>query len=208
MKTKSLDIFKVDQYEIEYCHGLLVPSVTEFVAKAYYNRKDFHFNITLEKLIEKLLLEDIAYIKDSYVFTVYDKMHNILGTIRMIIKTENNILPIEREFDIDLNQIQNEAEGKFFEVARMAVEPANMYILRLLIDQVLKNFHKQDIALASLDIRVLKRLRTLKLPWVDFGNSKVYLGSITCPVYLRINSIIEYPQDIYKETISYRDELS
>lgn len=169
---------------MECVYGSLDEEVSKFIANVYYSRDDYNFNCSLEELENKIIQEDKMYIGESHVYTVYNKQNEILGTVRKIRKTNKIVLPIEREFDVDLKKYDDEFD-KVFEVSRFGTKTANPRVFQILIKEGINQFDNNDLLVASLDSRVLMGLRKLRFPWKTIAKPKEYMGSKTVPVILK-----------------------
>lgn len=176
---------------IRCSQGCLQPEVTEFVAKVYYKRADFNFNISFSDLVNDMLEEDDQLKDNTTTYTVYNTKEEILGTIRKILRTEDNFLPTERQFDSDLIYLADKyyPVNEIVEVARFATNSINPIVFKTLLREGIGNCEENDLLVASLDSRVLYHLRKLRFPWLDIGESKHYLGSLTCPVAVNVRDI-------------------
>lgn len=182
---------KIDKYLVECTTNNCDPDITKFVAEIYYNKPHFNFTDEFNKILEIMLEEDKLYKDKSIITTVYNDNNEIQGTIRKIYKTDDNILPIEREFNINLSDIINNKlqVDNVYEVARFANKNSNIRALQILMTEFVANSNINDLFLASLDSKVLKRSRKLGFPWFDVGEAKEYLGSLTCPVAMSVSDI-------------------
>lgn len=182
---------KLDKYLVECTTNNNDPDITKFVAEVYYNKPHFNFTDEFNKILEIMLVEDKLYKDKSIIATVYNESNEIQGTIRKIYQTDDNALPIEREFNIKLADIINNSGpiDNIYEVARFANKNNNIKALQILMTEFVANSNINDLLLASLDSKVLKRSRRLGFPWFDVGEAKEYLGSLTCPVAMSVNDI-------------------
>lgn len=182
---------KLDKYLVECTTNNCDADITKFVAEIYYNKPQFNFTDEFNKIFKIMLEEDMMYKDKSIITTVYDENNEIQGTIRKIYENNENILPIEREFDINLSDIihNNLPVSNIYEVARFANKNNNIRALNILMTEFVANSDINDLLLASLDSKVLKRSRRLGFPWIDIGEAKEYLGSLTCPVAVSISDI-------------------
>lgn len=186
-------VFEKEQGDliVRCTHGRLQTEITEFVAKVYYKRADYDFDISFSKLVDKMLIEDDILKDCSTIFTIYNSNEEILGTIRGIWRTVDNFLPVENEFDADLIGLadKNYPVNEIVEVARFATSTLNPIVLKTLLKEGVASCEENDLLVASLDSRVLYHLKKLRFPWVDIGEPRQYLGSLTCPVAVNVRDI-------------------
>lgn len=165
--------------------------ISKFVSLVYYNKSHYNFNEDIAKITEVMVNEDKLYKKNSIVITVYDEHHEIQGTVRKILANCDHMLPIEREFNIDLVGVvkENLPIYNIYEVARFANRDSNVKALRILLSELVGSSNINDLFLASLDTKVLAATRKLGFAWYDIGIPKEYLGSQTCPVAVSVGNI-------------------
>ena len=179
---------RINKYILECVHGYYDPIVSEFVAERYYNSNGYEFKSSLNELKELIKMEDKMYIDEAYIYTVYDEEGNILGSIRKILKLSNKKLPIEREFNVNLQEYLDEY-SRIYEIARFTIKDCNPRVLNILFKEGLKEYSDSSLMVASLDANVLNSLRRLGFNWKEIQEPKRYLGSITVPVILEKNKI-------------------
>ncbi|MGG7177120.1 hypothetical protein ACQPU1_06000 [Clostridium paraputrificum] len=187
----------INKYTLECVHGYFDQDVSDFIAERYYNSDGYEFNTSLDELKEKIKEEDKMYIYESYIYTVYDENKNIMGSIRKILKLNHKDLPIEREFNLSLNKYLRK-HPRIYEIARFTIKDCNPRVLKILFKEGLKDYDYKALMVASLDSNVLEGLRKLGFNWIDIGESKSYLGSVTVPVILERNKI----NNIFNRTIN------
>lgn len=182
---------KIDKYTVECTKNNYDADITKFVAEIYFNKPHFSFTEEFKKILEIMLEEDKLYKDNSIIITVYNEDNEIQGTVRKIYSTDQDVLPIEREFDIDLLKIikNNLPIHNVCEIARFANKDNDIKALKILLTELIANSNRNDLFLASLDSKVLRRARKLGFPWHDIGKPKEYLGSLTCPVALTMSKV-------------------
>lgn len=191
MNTNILWLSKVGKYTLKCTKDFVDDEVSKFVSNIYYTKDHYSFAEEFNDVFNTIRKEDELFKNNSVVTTVYDENNDIQGTVRRIYLSENVVLPIEREFDIDLVKVikENLPINNICEAARFANKNNDIRALKLLISELIGGGDKNDLILASLDSVVLKGLRKLGLNWYDIGEPKKYLGSITCPVALKVSSV-------------------
>ncbi|MDP4143712.1 MAG: hypothetical protein Q8936_04415 [Bacillota bacterium] len=178
-------------YLIKCTKGIFQPKVTEFVANVYYNRRDFNFDLDYNSILREMLDEDYKLKDDSTIYTIYNNYGNIIATIRKIEAKKDSLLPIEREFNVDISSIVDEhgPVEKVYEIARMATMVKDPDVFKTLLREGIYGCSKDDLFVASLDSRVLRGLKRLGFPWFDLNEPKHYLGSLTCPVAVNVRDV-------------------
>jgi hypothetical protein len=199
----------VGAYTIQRKYGCFQPEITKFVADIYYNQEHFEFDSEFTKVLNHLLAEDYTFKDHTIIYTVYNEHQEILGTLRKIRKIEHLILPIEKQFSIHADKVKpaNQA-GQIYEGARFAIKGGNVNILKILLKEFVFDSNKNDLLLASLDVRVLRGLRKIKWPWYDIGTPKHYLGSLTYPVAVSVHDIYgEFLYDNVHHELASKQEI-
>lgn len=177
-------------YRIRCTQKQLDPLIAEFVARMYYQK--FNFTITCEELLKTLQREDELFIDTSLVFTIYDAQDEILATAKMIHFSGGVMLPIQKEFNVDLAGLSAKMApvAEIWEVVRLATRGNQVEALKLLLKEGIYNCSgKDDMIVACIDRRVLLGLRRLGFPFVELGAAKQYLGSLTCPAAYSIRDL-------------------
>ncbi|MDD3895052.1 MAG: hypothetical protein PHU36_08560 [Syntrophomonadaceae bacterium] len=177
-------------YKIKCTKKHLDSQIIEFVAQMYYRK--FNFTISYRDLLKRLLIEDDLLIDTSIVYTIYDAHDEIIATGKMIRYSGSIVLPIEKEFNINLTELSTRMApvGEIWEVARLSAQGKNsIAALKLLLKEGIYHCGKDDLIVACIDRRVLLRLRRLGIPFVELGEAKQYLGSLTCPAAYSIHDL-------------------
>lgn len=182
---------KIDKYTVECTKNNYDADITKFVAEIYFNKPHFSFTEEFKKILEIMLEEDKLYKDNSIIITLYNEDNEIQGTVRKIYSIDEDVLPVEREFDIDLLKIikNNFPIHNVCEIARFANKDGDIKALKILLTELIANSNRYDLFLASLDSKVLRKARKLGFPWRDIGKPKEYLGSLTCPVALTVSKV-------------------
>ena len=116
----------------------------------------FNFTITYDDLLKTLQREDELFNDTSLVYTVYDAQDEILATAKMIRSSRGVILPIEREFDIDLTELSAKMApvAEIWEVVRLSTRGNKVESLKLLLKEGIYNCSsKNDMIMACIDRR-------------------------------------------------------
>jgi len=182
---------QVGDYIIRCAQKELQPEITEFVAQIYYHQAGFKFNLSYAELAGRMLEEDHCLQDYSTVYTVYDSGRRILGTVRVVILRDNLELPVQREFEIDLEKVVSDRYpvGNVIEMGRLAIRGNSIGIIKLLFIEAMAGFEENDMLLAAIDFQVLRRLNRLGFPFERIGEPRYYRGSFTCPVAQSVREI-------------------
>ena len=169
----------------------LQPEITEFVAQTYYYKAGFDFDISYDELLGQMFEEDRLLQDYATVYTVYNSKRIILGTVRTVLLQDNLILPIQREFKIDLQKVilDKHPVSDIIEVSRFATNVKSVRIVKLLLMEGIANRWKDDLLLAAIDRQVLQGLNRLGFSWEEIGKPRHYRGSLTYPVAQSIREI-------------------
>ncbi|ATW26826.1 hypothetical protein DCMF_20515 [Candidatus Formimonas warabiya] len=177
-------------YKIQCTKNHIHPQIAEFVAQAYYRK--FDFSISYRDLVKLLGEEDELYKDFSFVYAIYDGQDQLLATAKMIRFTPPVLLPIEKEFNIDLRKLAHRMAptNEIWEVSRLSTRCNQAEVIKLLLKEGIYHCSsKDDIIVACIDQWVLRKLRRIGIPFTDLGESKLYLGSLTCPAAYSIRDL-------------------
>ena len=136
---------------------------------------------------QQLYSEEKQY-ANAHIFVAMSQ-HNICGSIRIFQKTPAQILPIEKKFDI---KIQNFASGEIpvYHIGRFAVSKGSdkkgFHIFKTLIALALRVAQKDfgGIVFAECDVKLLRTIRLLGIEAEAIGKPTLYMGSETVPIKL------------------------
>ena len=160
-----------------------------------------HFVIDENRLhhCEMITAEDINFRKQelSYEEKKYSNAHifvamsnNIIcGSIRIFQKTATQILPIEKIFNINVEDLVG-AETPIYHIGRFAVSKGSdkkgFHIFKTLIVLALRVAQKHfgGIVFAECDVKLLRTIRLLGIEAEAIGKPTLYMGSETVPIKL------------------------
>lgn len=207
-----MDSFRKDDvFELRMTEGQFDPGITRFVADVYYYHKNYHFSESYSELLERMLEEDRLLAAQSKTFTIYHAQQ-MVSTIRLIRKSRQTLLPVEREFGLQLEEL-GPLMGRanhVYELARFASATSQSRAVMMLLRELICCTGLDDLMLAGLDACVLHKTRRIGLHWVEIGEGKHYLGSLTHPVALHMRNhvagiftpYVEQKIEWHKEVVS------
>ena len=154
------------------------------------NRLHHHEMITVEDINSRsqlLCAEEKQYF-NSHIFVAMSN-NIICGSIRIFQKTAAQILPIEKIFNINVDDLAG-AGTTIYHIGKFAVskgaDKRGFHIFKTLIAlalQVAQQGHK-GIVFAECDVKLLRTIRLLGIEAEAIGKSTLYLGSETVPIKL------------------------
>ncbi len=144
--------------------------------------------------------QDAAYDANSFVIVARQR-GQLLGCMKLISPSSGQKLPIEKDFELDCNRLTSamcnldSRTPVYFEVARFAVIleaktkrgnwNGHEVSLSLIREAILTSeLRGVDAWFASLDVNVLRWLRSLGMHFETIGDPKMYIGSPTTPTML------------------------
>lgn len=197
----SLERVRHGNLTIEISRGYHRPELTEYVSNIYYSHNDYHFEESFSDVLEQMLEEDRMLAPVTTIYSLLDDNNTCVGSIRSIMKLPDYELPIEREFGIQLSDWTSRYQpiDRIYEIARFAVTVNSIKGIMMLFRELFKDGMINDFAVASLDSRVLRGLRKMGLYWFDIQEPRQYLGSLTCPVALKVS---EHVSGIFTEMVN------
>jgi N-acyl-L-homoserine lactone synthetase len=185
-------------YKIQCTKNCIHPQIAEFVAQVYYRK--FDFSISYSDLLKQLEEEDELYKDFSFVYAIYDGQDQLLATAKMIRFTPPVLLPIEKEFHIDLRELSNQMApaNEIWEVSRLSTRGNRAEVIKLLLKEGIYHCSsKDDIIVACIDQWLSRKLKRIGIPIMELGASKLYMGSLTCPVACSIHDLTgEFSYDV------------
>ena len=141
----------------------------------------------IDSAIQILCAEEKQYL-NSHIFVAMSN-NIICGSIRIFQKTPTQILPIEKIFNINVEDLVG-AETPIYHIGRFAVskgaDKKGFHIFKTLIAlalQVAQQGHG-GIVFAECDVKLLRTIRLLGIEAESIGAPIHYLGSETIPIQL------------------------
>lgn len=145
--------------------------------------------------IASVYKEEMDYLKNSKIFAVKTGSGEIKGTIRLIKWDFITPLPIQKMFGINPLTCNNgRAVNEIFHIGRFAITKGSQGALKKLILCAIKPIceHKDNIAYAECDAKLLRILKIMGIEANVIGKSINYLGSETIPVSIPYEGVIDF----------------
>ncbi len=141
--------------------------------------------------------EEKAFYKDSEVYVTKDNLGTINGAIRVLKWNYTDVLPLQKIFGINpFLVINNPNVNAIYHIGRFAIkqELRDISLLKQLmvcaISPICK--HRENIAFAECDSKLLRTLRLLGIKVTEIGASVHYLGSETVPIVMDYRGLISF----------------
>jgi hypothetical protein len=147
--------------------------------------------------ISSIYDEEISYFNDSEIYVVKDFKGNILGSIRVLKWNYLAVLPLEKIFGIPPLLVTKKFNANnIYHIGRFAIKKEvrdiNLFkqLMVCAIAPVCK--HKENIAFAECDSKLLRILTLLGIKTTVIGESINYLGSETIPISMNYSGLINF----------------
>ncbi len=161
-----------------------------------YHRDEIHPN-DYENDIISIYKEEIDYLDNSKIFAIKNEDEEIIGTIRALKWDYIHPLPIQKIFGINpLSCINRYSINEIWHIGRFAIKKGSrdinlfkqlmLYAIRLICQ------HKDNIAFAECDAKLLRTMNLIGIKTEIVGESISYLGSETIPVIISYNGLIDF----------------
>lgn len=146
-------------------------------------------NQLFSREIDEVYLEELK-LSNSKVFVSRDINYSIVGSIRVLKWNHNDILPIQKLFNIDISELSQSKKCNIWHIGRFAIKKGidktgfNVFktLMVCAVNEVCQS--KNSFALAECDAKLLRVLKLLGIEAITLANSIDYLGSETIPVLL------------------------
>ena len=172
--------------------------IVRFVLTVNY-KHHLEENFPVDEL-DVLFSEDLKGINDSIYYVIYDSDGGMVGTIKSQRWDSKVRLCIEKDFDIDLHSLvksQSVEPEEVFHIGRFAIDQNKIAdnkalkrhriaFLKILLLHALKPVCQgkgSKLALCECDEKLYVGLKRMGMNVKPIGESKVYMGSRTIPVY-------------------------
>lgn len=175
-----------------------LPAFSRFVADIYsrYCNKQ---NIVKEAEIQKILKEDILHYSNAYFYALRDTENAIIATIKVTRWQSTLFFPIHEEFSVDIKKVLENLPFKPVEIwhlGRLAIDQRKiatdklltkyrLHMLKILLIVAFRHICANDnnIMIAECDTRLNEKIRLLGIHSQSIGNSMMYFGSETIPIF-------------------------
>ncbi len=194
----------LNQYSCHYFHKApkeLIMELARFVVTTNYAHHCGVLPDFIDRDIQEVYNDEVHCASNSYFYVLkHNATQKIVGCIRIIKWNKECVLPMEKEFGIDVNKFVKEQLGRddqVFHIGRFAVarnENARIFLHKTLLYNaacIICSAGK-SITLAELDRKLFKTLRLFNIHFLQIGESKVELGSETIPAYIESENFIPF----------------
>jgi len=175
-----------------------LPAFSNFVAEInsrYCNKQ----GIIKEKEIQDILKYDMQHYDWAYFYAIRNIEETIIATIKVTRWQNALYFPIHGEFNVDIEKILENLSFKpevIWHLGRLAIDQRmiatdkhlskhRLNILKILLIAAFRHICTNDnnIMIAECDTRLNEKIRLLGINSISIGNSMMYLGSETIPIY-------------------------
>jgi hypothetical protein len=158
------------------------------------------FSTSYQKDIDSVYREEMGFLKHSKIFIFKSDRNELIGTIRVLKWDFINPLPIQKMFGIDpFLCTEGNDINEIWHIGRFAIKTGMRDInllKRLLVCAIAPVCaHKDNIAFAEIDAKLLRVLRLMGIQAKTVGKSIEYLGSETIPVSMSCSGLIDFYND-------------
>lgn len=196
-----------------------LPNISQFILKVnhQFHLKSNHLN---HKDLIKTTEADLACFSSSYFYTIKNRKHEIIGSIKAQRWDNHSILPLEEDFNIKLCDLVKNlpfTPPEVWHIGRFAIDQEKIKtdpilrkhrisFLKVLLSNAFKHFiaTPNNIAIAECDKKLFQKLKLLQINSTEIGQSKIYLGSETVPIlntakgveiFIKTNENLCYPKN-------------
>lgn len=155
------------------------------------------FSDHYQKDIDSVYNEEMGFLEHSKIFIIKSDVGELIGTIRILKWDFISILPIQKIFGIspfictdgnDINEIWH--IGRF--AIKKGIRDINLLKKMLVCAIGPVCLHKDNIAFAEIDAKLLRVLKLMGIKAKFVGKSIEYLGSETIPVSMSYHGLIDF----------------
>src|SRR5690242_9137606 len=196
MKNWQLSNLYVSKLKKDELRELITFVITEIYE--HFNYKDYTRK-SLENELEYLLNEDIAFYDNSVYYVLRDcTEHKIYGSIKTTLWDRTTILPMEKLFDIGIQDILIPGYPNVWHVGRFVISrkiPADrICILKKMLYHAFYPVYAigAGIILAECDKKLTITLKKMGINSFILGESIEYICSETLPIYIRSDWLARY----------------
>lgn len=185
---------KTNTIELQYFKQHTMPELSRFVTEVYFNNPRFNFDCSEEFLYQEILFEDVFYKNFSTTIVAKDNSDQIEMTFKLICKEKDVLLPIEREFNVDLQELLNRFDipgGTIMELSRFASKKnhGSLFIRMLRSTAKMYKDEKNILVVACADEKVRWNFKRMGIQIQDVAAPKTYLGSVTYPIAVKADTL-------------------
>jgi len=172
--------------------------LAEFVVTENFNHhEDFSDVDQFKTEVDDIYHEEKSF-KKSKIFVSRDNESKISGSIRVVKWNHKDVLPIEKLFNINPQDIIKNKATNIWHIGRFAIrkgiDKTGFGVFKTLmayaINEVCHN--KNSVAIAECDAKLLKVLKLMGIEAITLAEPIHYLGSETIPVLLTYNGLRKF----------------
>ena len=173
-------------------------NLAEFVVQENFkHHSESNLPRNYKKDVSDICKEELDYYKNAKVFVSKDEYGAILGTIRVLQWNFTDVLPLQKIFGINpLLVIKNPNVNNIYHIGRFAIKKGvrDISLLKKLMVNAIAPIceHKDNIAFAECDSKLLRILNILGIKTDIIGESIEYLGSETIPIAMSYDGLIDF----------------
>lgn len=147
--------------------------------------------------IDSVYKEEMGFLEHSKIFISRDDQGDLLGTIRVLKWDFVSVLPIQKMFGIDpFLCTEGNDINEIWHIGRFAIKKGvrDVNLLKKLLVSAIAPIctHKDNIAFAEIDAKLLRVLKLMGIKAKIVGESIEYLGSETIPVCMSYSGLIDF----------------
>jgi hypothetical protein len=190
MILKKSTLSEISQNEIFH--------MSKFVVTENFNHHANEvFSSNYQKDIDSVYQEEMGFLKNSKIFIFKSDLGDLIGTIRVLKWDFINPLPIQKMFGIDpFLCTEGNDINDIWHIGRFAIKKGvrDINLLKKLLVCAIAPVctHKDNIAFAEIDAKLLRVLRLMGIKAKTVGKSIEYLGSETIPVSMSYDGLIDF----------------
>lgn len=170
--------------------------LAKFVVEENYNHH-CGSNQLFNKEVDEIYLEELR-LDNSKIFVSIDQYQSIVGSIRVSKWNEQEVLPMQKLFNINIAQLTQNKKYKVWHIGRFAIKKGvdktgfNVFktLMVCAVNEVCQN--ENCFALAECDAKLLRVLKLLGIEAITLADSINYLGSETIPVLLTYTGLKKF----------------
>ncbi|MEM0577175.1 hypothetical protein [Flavobacterium polysaccharolyticum] len=173
-------------------------NMSKFVVTENFNHHANEvFSNTYQNDINSVYNEEMEFLKNSKIFIYKSDLGDLIGTIRVLKWDFINPLPIQKMFGINPFIFTNGNDiNEIWHIGRFAIKKGvrDINLLKKLLVCAIGPVcaHKNNIAFAEIDAKLLRVLRLMGIKAKTIGESIDYLGSETIPVSMSYSDLIDF----------------
>jgi hypothetical protein len=172
--------------------------LAEFVVTENFNHHEDFSDLEQFKTEVDDIYHEEKSLKKSKIFVSRDNESKISGSIRVVKWNHKDVLPIEKLFNINPQDIIKNKATNIWHIGRFAIrkgiDKTGFGVFKTLmayaINEVCHN--KNSVAIAECDAKLLKVLKLMGIEAITLAEPIHYLGSETIPVLLTYNGLRKF----------------